>query len=160
MACCQAAFLRPRRGPPGSGSRRGDIARRTPAEGPRPAREFFLLALLPADAPTPSAGSATARAAWLADLDPATVKTRTVGLFVFVPGSRADDVTGHECVETTGAGDVLRVVSFAKDETDEVLDVAQSVVVEGVPTVIRHPVRGQFRAVVELQVRQARKVTY
>src|SRR5262249_16962154 len=154
---CQAAFLRPWPGPPGSGSRRGDIARRTPSEGPRPALEFFLLALLPADAPTPSAGSATARAVWLADLDPATVRP-AFGRFVFVPDSRGEDVTGRWCVEAAGAGDVLRVVPFAKGETDEGLDLAQPIVVEGVLVVIRHPVRGEFRAAVELQVREARRV--
>jgi len=36
--------------------------------------------------------------------------------------------------------------------------VAQPIVVEGVLVVIRHPVRGQFPAVVELQVREARRV--
>ena len=61
-------------------------------------------------------------------------------------------------VETAGPGDVLRVVSFAKGETDEGLDVAQPVVVEGVLTVIQHPARGQFPAVIELQVREARRV--
>ena len=30
---------------------------------------------------------------------------------MFVPGSRADDVTGHECVGATGADDVLRRVN-------------------------------------------------
>ena len=44
--------------------------------------------------------------------------------------------------------------------TDEGLDVAAPIVVEGELVVIRHPGRGEFRAVVELQVRQARKVTY
>jgi hypothetical protein len=34
----------------------------------------------------------------------------------------------------------------------------QPIVVEGVLRVIRHPVRGEFRAVVELQVREARRV--
>ena len=38
-----------------------------------PALGLLLLALLPADAPTPSTGSATVRAVWLADLDPARV---------------------------------------------------------------------------------------
>jgi hypothetical protein len=76
---------------------------------------------------------------------------------VFVPGSRADDVTGHECVEATGADDVLRVVSFAKGETDEGLDVAAPTVVEGELVVIRHPARGQFPAVVETKVREARR---
>ena len=52
----------------------------------------------------------------------------------------------------------MQVVSFAKGETDEGLDVAQPVVVEGVLTVIRHRVRGQFPAVAELQVREARRV--
>ena len=88
------------------------------------------------------------------------MKSGTVGLFVFVPGSRADDVTGCWCVEAAGAGDVLRVVSFAKDETDEGLDVAQPLVVEGELVVIRHPARGQFPAVVELQVREARLVAF
>jgi len=40
------------------------------------------------------------------------------------------------------------------------LDIAAPIVVEGELRVIRHPARGQFPAVVELQVRQARKVTY
>ena len=70
-----------------------------------------------------------------------------------MPGSRADDVTGHWCVEASGAGDVLRVVSFAVGETDEGLDVLVPIIVEGVLVVIRHPARDQFRAVVKLQVR-------
>jgi len=111
---------------------------------------------LPADAPTPSAGSATVRAVWLADLDPATVRSGTVGRWVFVPDSRADDVTGCWCVEAAGAGDVLRVVSLAKGETDEGLDVAKPIVVEGELVVIRHPARGEFPAVVELQVNISR----
>jgi len=53
---------------------------------------------------------------------------------------------------------VLRVVSFAKGETDEGLDVAQPIVVEGELVVIRHPAREEFPAVVELQVRDARRV--
>ena len=68
-----------------------------------PALGFLLLALLPADAPIPSTGSATVRAVWLADPDPATVKSGTVGRWVFVPGSRPDDVTSHWCVEAAGA---------------------------------------------------------
>ena len=75
-----------------------------------------------------------------------------------MPGSLPDDVTGHWCVEPAGAGDVLRVVSFAVGETDEGLDLAQPIVVEGELVVIRHPARGQFRAVVEFQVREARRV--
>ena len=88
------------------------------------------------------------------------MRSGTVGRWVFVPGSRADDVTGTWQVEAAGAGDVLRVVSFAQGETDEGLDVLAPIVVEGELVVIRHPARGQFRAVVELQVREARKVTY
>jgi len=53
---------------------------------------------------------------------------------------------------------VLRVVSFAKGEDDAGLDVARPVVVEGELVVIRHPARGEFLAVVELQVREARRV--
>ena len=72
-------------------------------------------------------------------------------------GSLADDVTARWCVEAAGAGDVLRVVSFAVCETDEGLNVAAPIMVEGVLTVIRHPARGQFPAAVELQVREARR---
>jgi hypothetical protein len=53
---------------------------------------------------------------------------------------------------------LLRTVSFAKGEDDAGLDVAEPVVVEGVLCVIRHSVRGEFLAVVELQVREARRV--
>jgi len=42
---------------------------------------------------------------------------------------------------------VLRVVSFVQGETDEGLDVVAPIVVEGELVVIRHPARGQFRAV-------------
>ena len=54
----------------------------------------------------------------------------------------------------------MRPVQCAGGETDAVLDVGPLVVVEGVLVVIRHPARGEFPAVVELQVREARKVTY
>jgi hypothetical protein len=43
-------------------------------------------------------------------------------------------------------------------DTDEGLDVVQPIVVEGVLVVIRHPARGEFPAVVELQVRDARRI--
>ena len=52
---------------------------------------------------------------------------------------------------------ILGTVSFRRGEADEELDVAQPVV-EGEVAVIRHPARGQFPAVVELQVREARRV--
>src|SRR5262249_13141168 len=99
----------------------------------------------------------TIRAVWLADLHPGRIQPGP-GRFVFVPGSRTDDVTGVWQVEAAGAGDVLRVVSFAAGETDEGLDVLAPIVVEGELCIIRHPARGQFREVVELQVRQARRV--
>src|SRR5262249_23771434 len=111
---------------------------------------------LSADLPVPPDVTATVRAVWLADLDPARVRPGP-GVFVFVPGSLPDDVTGHWCVEAAGAGDVLRVVSFAEGETDEGLDLAQPIVVEGELVVIRHPARGEFPALVELQVRRARR---
>jgi hypothetical protein len=104
----------------------------------------LLLLLSPYDLPTPVAAD-TIRAVWLADLDPARVKP-SPGRFVFIPGSRADDVTGRWCVEAAGPGDVLRVVSFAAGETDEGLDVVQPIVVESDVLVIRHPARGQFPA--------------
>jgi len=42
----------------------------------------------------------------------------------FVPDSCADGVTRHWCVEAADPPGCLRVVSFAKGETDEGLDVA------------------------------------
>jgi hypothetical protein len=53
---------------------------------------------------------------------------------------------------------VLRVVSFAKGEDDEGLDVVEPLVVKGELVVIRHPARGEFPAAVEVQVREARRV--
>jgi len=73
-----------------------------------------------------------------------------------VPDNRADEVDGCVGVEAAGPPSVLRTVHFVTGE-DDGLDVAQPVV-EGVLGVIRHPARGQFRAVVELQVREARRV--
>ncbi|HKB38515.1 MAG TPA: hypothetical protein VKD72_18880 [Gemmataceae bacterium] len=115
-----------------------------------------LLSLLALDVP-PAPDAATVRAVWPADLDPARVQPGP-GRFVFVPDSRADDVTGHWCVEAAGPPGVLRVVSFARGETDDGLDVVAPLVVEGEVVVIRHPPRGQFPAVTELQVREARRV--
>ena len=40
-----------------------------------------------------------------------------------------------------------RTVQFARGESDEGLDVAQPIVVEGELRVIHHPARGEFRAV-------------
>jgi hypothetical protein len=97
------------------------------------------------------------RAVWLADLHPDRVQPG-FGRFIFVPGSATDEVDGHVEVEAAGPPGVLRTISFARGETDEGLDVAEPVVVEGVLVVIRHPARGEFRAVVELQVREARRV--
>ena len=73
--------------------------------------------------------------------------------FVFVPDSLVDEHDGYYGVEAAGSPGVLRVVSFAQGETDEGLDVAQPLVVEGELVVIRHPAGGQFPAVVELRVR-------
>jgi len=70
--------------------------------------------------------------------DPARVQPGP-GRFVFVPGSWADDVTGVWQVEAAGPPGCLRVVSFVKGESDEGLDVAHPIVVEGLLQVIRHP---------------------
>jgi len=75
-----------------------------------------------------------------------------------VPGSATDEVDGRVLVEAAGPPGVLRTVHFAAGETDEGLDVVRPVVVEGELVVIRHPARGEFPAVVELQVRDARRV--
>jgi hypothetical protein len=77
---------------------------------------------------------------------------------VFVPDSATDEVDGRVLVEVAGLPAVLRTVQFAAGETGGGLDVAQPIVVEGVLTVIRHPARGQFSAVVELRVREPRRV--
>ena len=77
---------------------------------------------------------------------------------MFVPDRCPDEVNGHVEVDAAGPPGVLRTVSFANGETDEWLDVAAPIVVEGVLVVIRHPAWGQFRAVVELQVREAWRV--
>src|SRR5215470_4911532 len=106
---------------------------------------LLLTALVALDVP-PAPDASTVRAVWLADLHPDRVKAGP-GMFVFVPGSRADDVTGHWCVEAAGAGDVLHVVSFAKGETDEGLDIAAPIVFEGEQVVIRHSAQGEFPAV-------------
>ena len=53
---------------------------------------------------------------------------------------------------------MLRTVQFASGETGEGLDVAQPIVVEGELMVIRHPARGEFPVVVELQLRETRRV--
>jgi len=117
----------------------------------------IVLALLPADVPQlPGAG--TSRAVWLADLAPATVKSGTVGRWVFVPGSRADDVTGVWQDEAEGSPGCLRVVAFHPTEDDTGLDVAEPIVVEGELRVIRHKARGHFREFVELRVTGARRV--
>ena len=52
---------------------------------------------------------------------------------------------------------ILRTISFAKGGTDEGLDVLTPIVVEGELVIRRYPARGEFPAVVELQVREARR---
>ena len=109
---------------------------------------LLSLLLLPVFDIPPLPGADTTQARWLADLDPATVRSGTVGTFVFVPGSAVDEIDGHFEIEAAGcAPGLLRTVSFAAGETDEGLDVAQPIVVEGEQVVIRHPARGEFRAV-------------
>jgi len=61
----------------------------------------------------------------------------THGRFLFVPGSAVDQVDGWVLVEAAGPSGVLRMVSFAKGETDEGLDVAQPIVVAGVLAAVR-----------------------
>ena len=89
---------------------------------------LLLAAVLALDVP-PLPSADTVRAVWLADLDPATVKSGIVGMFVFVPGSRPDDVAGFWQVEAEGPPSCLRVVAFHPTEDDTGLDVVQPVVV-------------------------------
>jgi hypothetical protein len=79
------------------------------------------------------------------------------GQLAFVPGSATNEVDGRVLLEAAGPPGALRTVHFAAGESDEGLDVAQPILVEGVLVVIRHPARGQFPAVVELQGREARR---
>ena len=104
------------------------------------------------------AGAATVRAVWLADLTPERVTSGTASRFVFVPDSRPDEVDGRVLVEAAGPAGVLRTVSFDAGETDKGLDILAPILVKGVLVVIRYPARGQFPVVVELQVREARRV--
>jgi hypothetical protein len=77
----------------------------------------------------------------------------------FVPGSLVDEVDGQFEIEAVGCSPgVLRTVQSARGETDEGLDVAEPVVVEGELVVIRHPARGEFRGFVELRITGARRV--
>jgi len=144
--------------------REGARRRTGPSSDTPPAgrhRDFLMTALLlllaGLDVPSPPAGDAV-RAVWLADLHPDRIPSGIAGHFVFVPDSLPDEHDGHVLVEAAGPPGVLRTGSFAKGETDEGLDVAAPLVVEGVLVVIRHPARGEFRAVIELQVREARRV--
>src|SRR5262245_65665692 len=103
-----------------------------------------LTALLVLDVP-PAPDAATVRALWLADLHPDRIQPGP-GRFVFVPGSRADDVTGVWQVEAAGPPGCLRVVSFAKGETDEGLGHVQAPVGVGELGVNRPLAWGRFTA--------------
>src|SRR5262249_8545117 len=106
---------------------------------------------------SPPAGN-TNRAVRLADLTPGTVRSGTHGRFIFVPDSWPDEVDGCVVIDSAGPAGVPRTVQFARSATHEAPDLLAPSVVEGVVVVIRHPARGQFRAVVEVQVREARRV--
>jgi len=60
-------------------------------------------------------------------------------------------------MEAEGPPGCLRVVAFHPSEIDEGLDVLAPIVVESELVVIRHPAWDGFPAVVELQVREARR---
>jgi hypothetical protein len=78
------------------------------------------------------------------------------GRFVFVPGA-PDNVAGSWQGEAGGPPGCLRIIAFEASEDDEGLDVVAPQVVEGVLVLIRHPARGEFAAVAELQGRDARR---
>jgi hypothetical protein len=77
---------------------------------------------------------------------------------VFVPGSRPAVYAGRVVIEADGPPGVLRCVEFAAGESEDSLDVLAPVVVEGVLVVRHHPARGEFPAVEEVLVREARRV--
>src|SRR5262245_27903466 len=104
---------------------------------------ILALLLLGTDASSlPNAS--TVRAVWLADLTPERVTSPMHGRFVFVPDSLVDEHDGYYGVEAAGPPGMSRTVQFAKGETDEGLDLAAPLVVEGVLVVIRHPARSAF----------------
>jgi len=63
--------------------------------------------------------------------------------FVFVPDSLVDEHDGCFGVEAAGPPGVSRTVQFARGESDEGLDVAQPIIVEGELLVIRHKARSE-----------------
>src|SRR5262249_22985598 len=110
---------------------------------------------LSADRPVPPDGTATVRAVWLpTSPSPASGQARAFSSSCPAPCPTTLPATGASRPPAL----VTCCVSFAVGETDEGLDAAAPVVVEGKLVVIRHPARGQFRAVVEFQVREARRV--
>ena len=120
----------------------------------------ILAALLLADTPAPPVCADTVPTLELAGLTPerAAALAGEPGRFVFVAGSRPDDAAGSWQVEAEGPPGCLRIIAFDPAEDDEDLDVLAPQAVEGVLVVIRHPARGEFQAVTELQVRDARRV--
>jgi hypothetical protein len=80
------------------------------------------------------------------------------GRFVFLPGSRPSVHSDHDLIEAVAPPGVLRCVEFAPGESEEGLDVLAPIVVEGVLVVRHHPAWGQFPAVEEVLVREARRV--
>src|SRR5262252_4209298 len=113
---------------------------------------LLALPLFPCTDVLPPISPATVRAVWLADLTPEQVTSPTHGRFVFVPDSLVDEHDGCYGVEAAGPPGVSRTVQFARGESDEGLDLAQPIVVEGELRVIRHKARDQFRGFVELRV--------
>ena len=71
-------------------------------------------------------------------------------------GVRRAAVTGRH--EAKGATGCLCTVQFARGESNEDLDVLTPVTVEGELVIRHYPARGAFPALVELQVREARRV--
>ena len=119
----------------------------------------LLLALsLSADLPSPPPASDTVSASWLADLAPEHVTSPRHCRFVFVPDSLVDEHDGCFGLEAAGPPGCRAPSSLRRGETDEGLDLAQPIVVEGELRVIRHKPSGPFRGFVELRVTGARRV--
>ena len=118
-----------------------------------------LALLLAADTPGPGASAEAIEAVDLSRLTPHSPLVGRPGRFVFVPDSLpGEDADGRVGVDAAGASGCSRCVLFAPGETDDGLDTGAPVVVEGVLVVNRFPGWGPFKDVVELQVRDARRV--
>jgi len=118
---------------------------------------LLLCVLLAADGGSAAAHPAPVQTTDMTTLTPLTARPGP-GRFVFLPGSRACRVSGRVGVEAAGPDGCLRCREFDPCEDEDGLDVLAPVLIEGVLVVRHHPAWGEFPAVGEVLVREARRV--